>query len=248
MNDLIRVNVLGEFVVSNAQGFAVKFHSKLERNLVAYLGFYQQSHDRDELADVFWSLEHHGAGRKNLSQLMWRVSQSIGQDVFAADRDSVQLEPSKLLVDLRLLRERLNGIGEQHDPQAARDFIEASQKELLKGLSDDWVFEARDGWQVELTAGLRKLEHLAESVGALQDVIQLAQAQIKLEPLNERANATVIRTLLVLGRSSEARDGFGQDAGLGRTHSKWAIQIEHGEQSSVRAWSWTANGWAQSSA
>jgi tetratricopeptide (TPR) repeat protein/biotin operon repressor len=208
MNDLIQINLLGEFAVSNAQGLSVKFHSKLERNLVAYLGFYQQPHDRDELADVFWALEHHGAGRKNLSQLMWRVSQSIGQDVFAADRDSVQLEPSILLVDLNLLRARLNGIAEHHDPIIAQELIVASQKELLTGLSDDWVFEARDGWQVELIAGLRKLEHLAETAGALQEVIRLAQAQIRLEPLNERANAVVIRTLLVLGRSSEARDHF----------------------------------------
>jgi DNA-binding SARP family transcriptional activator/Tfp pilus assembly protein PilF len=210
MNELLQVSLLSEFAVSNAQGIGVKFHSKLERSLVAYLGFYQQSHDRDQLANVFWALERSGAGRKNLSQLMWRVSQSIGQDVFLADRDSVQLEPFKLLVDLNMLRQQLARIGDQHDPSVIQGFITASQKELLKGFFDDWVFEARDQWQVELNAGLQKLEHLAEIAGAFEDVIALARAQIRLEPLNERANTSVIRTCLVLGRSSEARDHFEQ--------------------------------------
>lgn len=208
MNDLIRVNLLGEFAVSNAQGIAVKFHSKLERSLVGYLGFYQQLHDRDQLADVFWSLERAGAGRKNLSQLLWRVSQSIGQDVFLADRDSVQLEPSKTLIDLSMVRRQLAGIGEQHDPSMVQNLISASHQELMKGFFEDWIFEARDEWQVELNAGLRKLEHLAEMAGAFEDVIALARAQIRLEPLNERSNTSVIRTCLVLGRSSEARDHF----------------------------------------
>jgi tetratricopeptide (TPR) repeat protein/DNA-binding SARP family transcriptional activator len=208
MNDLICVNLLGEFAVSNSQGVGVKFHSKLERSLVAYLGFYQQAHDRDQLTDVFWSLERSDKGRKNLSQLMWRVSQSIGQDVFLADRDSVQLEPSKLLVDLSMVRRQLAGIGEQHDPSMVQSLIAVSQKQLLKGFSEDWMLEARDEWQVELNAGLRKLEHLAEMAGAFEVVIALARAQIRLEPLNERANTSVIRTCLVLGRSSEARDHF----------------------------------------
>ncbi len=208
MNDLIYVNLLGEFAVSDAQGMTVKFHSKLERSLLAYLGFYQQAHDRDDLADVFWSLERPERGRKNLSQLMWRVSQSLGRDVFASDRERVQLEPSRLRLDLSLIRLQLAGNGEQHDPSVINGFIAFSQKQLLKGVNDEWTLEARDQWQIELNAGLRRLEHLAEMAGAFEDVIALAGAQIRLEPLNERANISLIRSCLVLGRSSEARDHF----------------------------------------
>ena len=204
----IQINILGEFAVLNAAGLPVKFHSKLERQLVAYVCFYDSLHDRDDLASIFWAVESRAGGRKNLSQLLWRVSQSLGQDVFASDRDSIQLEVSKVQVDLAEARQALGRIAEQHDPQLAKSIINASQLELLKGFTDDWVFEARDQWQVELTAGLRKLEHLAESAGAFEDMIQLARAQIRLDPLNERANAAVIRTCLVLGRSSEARDHF----------------------------------------
>ena len=210
MKAAIQINILGEFAVSSAAGLPVKFSSKLERQLLAYICFHDSLHDRDDLASVFWSLGKRLAGRKNLSQLLWRVSQSIGQDVFASDRDSIQLEAAKVRIDLAEVRFALKRIGEHHDPVAAGLIINATQLELFKGFTDDWVFEARDQWQVELTAGLRKLEHLAESAGAFEDVIQLAQAQIRLDPLNERANAAVIRTCLVLGRSSEARDHFEQ--------------------------------------
>ncbi len=208
MKAVIQINILGELAVVNTAGLPVKFHSKLERQLVAYCSFYDSLHDRDDLASVFWAVESRASGRKNLSQLLWRVSQSLGQDIFAADRDTVQLEPSGAQLDLAEVRQALSSIGENHDSQIANFIINASQLELLKGFTDDWVFEARDQWQVELTAGLRKLEHLAENAGAFEDVIRLARAQIRLDPLNERANAAVIRTCLVLGRSSEARDHF----------------------------------------
>jgi DNA-binding SARP family transcriptional activator len=205
---VIRVVVLGELTLHHPESGLIKFQSKLERQLLAYLSVYPERHDRDDLAAVFWGIEGRLAARKNLSQLLWRISKSLNADIFAADRDSVQLDSSVLVTDLAQVRRALEGMTEPFDTQLASTILRAAPLELLKGFTDDWVFEARDRWQIELNAGLRKLEHLAEMSGAFEAVIELAQAQIRLEPLNERANASLIRTLLVMGRHSEARDHF----------------------------------------
>lgn len=211
----LTISLLGELTVSRG-GVALPLPpSKKTRALLGYLVLTGRSHRRDTLAGLLWDVadDRRGALRWSLSKLR-AILDEDGAERVVADRDSVCFRAEGALVDAVSLRSALARarISEMRTEQLA-ELAGAFRGELLEGLDladfDDyqaWCVAEREearGWRARI---------LCELVGRLQAepaaALEHARAWVQVDPLDERARASLVRLLAALGRRDEARQHY----------------------------------------
>ena len=126
---------------------------------------------------------------------------AAGEGVLVATRDTVGLVGDAVFVDAREF-ERLVREGRLEEA------VDLCDGELLPGLDEEWVYEARESHRHRFGDVLERLAADAEAAGALKDAVRISRRRVELDPLREDAHRELIRRLIAAGEVSAARVAF----------------------------------------
>jgi DNA-binding SARP family transcriptional activator len=170
-------------------------------SLLGWLALHPGMHPRSEVAGRFWPEVLDSSARKSLRTELVAVRHSLGEGVLAATRDAVGLAGDALFVDAREF-DRL--VGEGRLPEA----VALCDGELLAGLDDEWIYEAREMHRHRLGEVLERVAADAETAGELETAVRISRRRVALDPLREDAHRELIRRLIGAGEASAARLAF----------------------------------------
>ncbi|MGI8874183.1 MAG: ATP-binding protein [Egibacteraceae bacterium] len=172
-------------------------------SLLASLALHPGSHLRSRIAAVFWPDVREDSARASLRSALWSLRSALGPAAghLAATREKVGLEGEGLWVDARCFEEHL---------AAGRltDAVGVCRDELLGGLDDDWVLEARDRHRDRLCGALGTLADAAEERGDIAGAVGWSRRRVALDPLEEEAWRGLIRRLDAAGERALALEAY----------------------------------------
>jgi DNA-binding SARP family transcriptional activator len=163
------------------------------RSLFAWLALHPGPHARRELAGRFWPEVLDSSGRASLRSALWALRSALGPagTQLEATREQVGLA-TPLQTDHEEFR-RLIGAG---DPAAA---IALCRGRLLSDLDDEWVLEAREEHERELSTVLAELAAGAAARDDRTAAVGWARRRLALDPLSEEAARDLMRVLSTSG-------------------------------------------------
>jgi predicted ATPase/DNA-binding SARP family transcriptional activator len=172
-------------------------------SLLGWLALHPGMHPRSEVAGRFWPEVLDSSARKSLRTELVAVRHSLGAQaaVLVATREMVGFAGDVVFVDAREF-DRLVREGR------LQEAVDLCDGELLAGLDDEWVYEAREVHRHRLGDVLERVATNAETDGALIDAIRMSRRRIELDPLREDAHRELIRRLIAAGEASAARLAF----------------------------------------
>jgi DNA-binding SARP family transcriptional activator/tetratricopeptide (TPR) repeat protein len=201
---MLRVRLFGAFALES-DGVALPMPERRRAcALLGWLALHPGVHPRSEVAGRFWPDVLESSARKSLRTELVAVRRALGSagdDVLLATRDTVGLVGHDVVVDTREF-ERLVRDGRLEEA------VDLRRGELLPGLDEDWVYEARASHRQRFGDVLARLASEAEAAGAMQDAIRLSRRGIELDPLREDTHREHIRRLIAAGEVAAARRAF----------------------------------------
>jgi DNA-binding SARP family transcriptional activator len=202
---MLRVCVFGEIALEAAGGELEPPARRSGRLLLAYLALNPGLHARGDLAGLFWPDVHPASARSSLRAAVAAVRSALGEHAdsyLIATRDRIGLAgPERVHVDA-LAFERLVADGR------LRDGLELAGPELLQGLDESWVLEAREEHRLRLRALFASLAAEEEERGELDSAIALTRREVALDPLSESATRELMRRLAGAGDRAAALDAY----------------------------------------
>src|SRR3954447_4266048 len=205
---MLRVRLFGGLALES-DGVAVPTPERRRAcSLLGWLALHPGMHPRSEVAGRFWPDVLDSSARKSLRTELVAIRRALsaaGEGVLVATRDMVGLAGAGVFVDAR----EFDRLVREGRLQAGVDLCGG---ELLAGLDDEWIYEARELHRQRLGDVLERLATDAESGGALTDAIRISRRRVELDPLREAAHRELILRLIVAGEPSAA-------AGLRRSRS-----------------------------
>jgi DNA-binding SARP family transcriptional activator len=192
--------------------------------LLGWLALNRGTHKRGELAARFWPEVLESSSRASLRSALWSLRSALGDDGggwLVTTRESVGLAES-VTTDIAEFRSCV----EAGELERA---VELGEGELLAGLGDDWVFEARDEHRRELCSALAELAVRARKRGELAAAAGLARRRAALEPLSEDALRALMRTL------AEAGEGAGALAAYAKLRERFRLELGISPSGETRA-------------
>src|SRR5262245_55538163 len=136
---MLRIRLLGELTIELDGEALPPPRSRPARGLFGWLLLHPGSHARSELAGRFWLDVLESSARTSLRTALVSIRQALGPaaERLETTRETVAFAAGDAWVDYKEL-DRLLEAGRTEEALALAD------GELLAGLDDDWVFEARD--------------------------------------------------------------------------------------------------------
>ncbi len=205
------VKLFGSLELRRSDGVPLVLQSKVARSLLAYLLTHRaRAHARERLAGIFWPDLPEQQARRRLSQALWRIGETLGNDCLNTDAFSVGVNPNApIQLDLERFEHAFLGAKpETISPSSLQDAISAYRGEFLEGIDEDWVLEVRERYSNAFLTGLEQLSKAAEANGEFERALELARRVVALEGLREHAHREVMRLCLILSRPREAIEQY----------------------------------------
>ena len=200
---MLRVRLFGGLALES-DGVALPMPERRRAcSLLGWLALHPGMHPRSEIAGRFWPEVLDSSARKSLRTELVAVRRALpaaGEGVLVATRDMVGLAGDGVFVDAREF-DRLVRKGR------LQEAVELCEGELLAGLDDEWVYEARELHRHRLGDVLERVATDAESAGALTDAIRISRRRVELDPLREDAHRELIRRLIAAGEAVRSAPG-----------------------------------------
>jgi predicted ATPase/DNA-binding SARP family transcriptional activator len=233
MDEQWLIELLGGLRASRGDTTVSRFRTQKTAALLAYLALHPgRPHPRDTLVDLLWPDDPLSTGRNKLRQALTSLRYQLEPPgtlkgaLLQADRAAVQLNPLAFATDVARLETRLQ--------QAARapgaterahhliQAVELYRGELLPGHFDPWVLAERQRLQEAYLAALGQLVTLLEDMGEPEQARDYAWRGVRVDPLREEGQHSLIRLLLRLGETGAAR----------RQYQEWErlLEAELGEE------------------
>ncbi len=205
---MLHVSVLGEQAITD-DGIRVRTHSSRTVGLVAFLAVHAGSPQaRQRIAGLFWPDSTEAQALTNLRRELHHLRQVLGDEpsLVVTPRDLCWRDTETCRVDLRIfdvertaaLAAAAAGDGEEVVVHAARALAQY-QGDLLPGVYDDWVLDARSQCErhcmelCDLACGARARR------GDLTGAAEAARRRIQLQPLEETGYRTLMQLQADLG-------------------------------------------------
>jgi len=174
------------------------------QRLVALVALRDGWADRRVVAGLLWPdvPEERAAG--NLRSAIWRLK-SAGLDVLAVQRWALVLQDCVVVdaLEVSAWADRLVR-GRQRPEDLALDRLAAEPDELLPGWVDDWVTFERERLRQRVLHALETLSAELGRVGRHGEAVEAALSAVRMEPLRESAQRTLVRAHLAEGNRAEA--------------------------------------------
>jgi DNA-binding SARP family transcriptional activator len=210
---VLRVALLGELTVE-VDGQCVELPRAWRARLVlGWLALHPGTHPRASVAARFWPDVVDVTARASLRNALWSLRRTAGADLLTASRERVGLAAS-VWVDAVAFAE-LAEAGSLEDAEAL------CRGELLSGVDEEWVHDAREAHRRRLSHVLETLAARAESAGNRPRAVELSRRRAGLDPLDEDAHAALIARLMAEGDTVAAlvcferhRDALRRELGI----------------------------------
>lgn len=139
---MLEINLLGRFKVQSG-GEPVELPSRPAQMLLAYLSLQPGiRHRREKIAGRFWAESTESNARGNLRNALWKLRQAIGDEMFEADKSSLELSQRQAIhidaAQLEIWPEEANRTEEWIQ------WAELYKGELLPGWYEEWVVRERE--------------------------------------------------------------------------------------------------------
>ena len=233
---VLQLKLLGEIELSRGSEQIALPPSRKTRALLAYLAATGRVHRRERLCAMFWDVpdDPRGALRWSLSRLRGLVDEPGSQRIVAT-RETVAFDPVEAVVDLIAVRTRIAAGLDKTSLPELQALAASFRGEFLEGidLPDLPDFQA---WCLAEREDLRRLQVqiLTTLIDRFTDdpkaALPYARELVRIDPFSEPARKSLLRTLMVLDRHTEAERHFelairifrelGQNAELS-LHSVW---------------------------
>lgn len=214
---MLRMQMLGQLSVELDGVPVAPPESRRAWSLLAWLALNPGPHPRSVLAARFWPDVLDTSARASLRTAIWSLRQALGPDSgrwLTASRDHVGLAPGELWTDVA-------EFGRLLDAGHVESALELCGGDLLAGLDDEWVYEAREEHRDRLAAALGTLAAEEERRGDLAAAVVATRRQLQFAPFTEHVHADLIRRLAASGDRAAAmlayrrlRDRFRDELGL----------------------------------
>jgi len=212
---VLQLKLLGEIELTRGSGPIALPPSRKTRALLAYLAATGRVHRRDRLCAMFWDVpdDPRGALRWSLSRLRGLVDEPGCQRILAT-RETVAFDPVEAVVDLIAVRTRVvAGLDKTSLPEL-QALAASFRGEFLEGidLPDLPDFQA---WCLAEREDLRRLQVqiLTTLIDRFTDdpnaALPYTRELVRIDPFSEPARTSLLRTLIVLDRHTEAERHFG---------------------------------------
>jgi len=158
----------------------LRLPTRKDESLLAYLALFPEPHPREKLAALFWGDSTDEQARHSLRSALTTLRSKLGDDLFLADRETVQLNPDyPLWVDAR-----------EFEQSAISDLpsaLDLYQGDLLTDFYDDWILVERERLRQLYLDALLRLAQEMRSQSQYARAIEFARKVLATEPTNEAA-------------------------------------------------------------
>jgi DNA-binding SARP family transcriptional activator len=215
-----KIQLLGKLRAQQGDRAIDHFRTQKAEALFGYLAYHgQREHPRDGLIELFWPECQPSAGRNSLSKELSELRKQLeppgtpSGSVLVKSNSFVWLNPEAVSVDFTAFLGSLNA-AERATVSTERLrllhlAVEQYRGELLTGLYDDWILEARRWLAGKHLAALRDLVALAEAAGDLRTAIDFAHRCVEADPAEEESHCGLMRLYLADGRADAALRQYG---------------------------------------
>src|SRR3954454_5216213 len=195
---MVRVRLLGSLAIEVDSKPVDPPASRRAQALLGWLALNPGMHARGLVAGRFWPDVLEASARQSLRSAAWSLRRALG-----ADGERV----------LRALREEIGLDGALTDLQEWEEHVAAGRLEeavalergdLLAGLDDDWVHEAREEHRARLALVFERLADAADQAGDPARAAELTRRWAALDPLAEAPARALMRRLAAAGDRSAA--------------------------------------------
>lgn len=222
---MLHVSLLGEQTITD-DGTAVQARSSRSAALVAYLVAHAGSpQPRQRIAGTFWPDSTDAQALTNLRRELHHLRHVLGNEasLVVTSRDLCWRDTNTCQVDLRIFavqRSAAVAAAAEGDSEGIAAHAAAAvaqyKGDLLPGVYDDWLLEARSGLQRECADLCDLLSATRAHTGDLTGAVDAARRRIQLQPLEEVG----YRTLMLL------QADLGDRAGAVSTYHHCASVLE----------------------
>jgi DNA-binding SARP family transcriptional activator len=210
----LRIRLLGGFQLERDGQVLEQLPLRAARSLFAYLVLNRERpHTRDLLAGTFWPDFDDTRARRRLSQALWQIQTTIGEDggerYLIGAPDTVRFNGG---ADFELDVDRFEALlgtaaaadDRNEETQALTGAVDLYRGDLLAGFYDDWLFHDQDRLRTAFLGALERLTDLARSRGDYETALVHARRLAQEDEFDEEAHRRVMRIAVLLGRHNEA--------------------------------------------
>ena len=201
---LLSIRLLGGFSVTYGGESVVGINTARLKSLLAYLVLHaDRPQARQHIAFLLWPDTSEAKARNNLRQFLFQLRQALpDSDRFLfADAQSLSWHVDEdQTIDVHLFARALAEVTEAEQradwnsvQSSLNEALSTYQGELLPGCYDDWITPDRDRLREQCHSAYQKMVHVLELRREYVAALQAAQAMLRLDPLDENANVTLMR-------------------------------------------------------
>lgn len=200
----LRLYILGSFHVERERQ-TIHFPTRKVESLLAFIVLHPEEHAREKLAALCWGDFPDLRARTSLRTALTTLRKHLGDHLFLADNESVQLNPDyPLWVDALEFDKQVTKFMSESPPDPGTVDLELYQGDLLADLYDDWITPKREHYRDLYLNTLLRLTEDFRSHSQYAKAVQLAQKIIRNDPSNERAHQHLMFCYAALGNRSSA--------------------------------------------
>lgn len=211
--DKLEVRLLGGFELARGGAVLDQLPLRAARSLFAFLVLNRdRAHTRDLLAGTFWPDFDDTRARKRLSQALWQVQTTLGEDegqrYLIGTPDTIRFNPE---ADFRLdvddfedALDEAKGVDRTVEAEALGRAVDLYRGDLLAGFYDDWLFPDQDRLRTRFLGALERLADLSQARGDYETALTHARRLAQEDEFDEEAHRRVMRLAVLLGRHNEA--------------------------------------------
>ena len=206
---MLRVSLLGEQSITDDQGGSVRARSSRAVVLVAFLVVHAGSAQaRPRIAGLLWPESTDAQALTNLRRELHHVRQVLADEpsLVVTSRELCWADTKTCRVDVRVFdteRKAAQAAAAAEDQEGilrhAAAAIAAYRGELLPGVYDDWILDARAQLERQCVELCDLLVAARARAGDLAGAVQTARRRVQLQPLEEVGYRTLMQVQADLG-------------------------------------------------
>ena len=206
---MLHVSLLGEQIITNDLGGSVQARSSRAIVLVAFLVVHAGSPQaRQRIAGLFWPESTDAQALTNLRRELHHLRQVLGEEasLVVTSRDLCWRDTQTCRVDVRVFdteRKAALAAAAAGDDDGILSYgaaaIAAYRGELLPGVYDDWLLEARSQLERQCVDVCDLVGAARVRTGDLAGAVDAARRRVQLQPLEEVGYRTLMELQADLG-------------------------------------------------